>query len=128
MTKNRDTLQYLVFIEALKQRFRWETPCISTPSDIFEIEKLPKDQWRYRLKGTEEWIDSNTLIILTALDKNDLNLSFFKQQLRESILSTAAHSYDVVQEACKLMGEDNVYAKIEDEYSRLEEEVEYFNK
>ena len=59
------------------------------------------------------------------LDQNDVNLSFFKQQLRESILSTAAHSYDVVQEACNLIGEDNVYAKIEDEHSRLEEEVEH---
>lgn len=125
MTKYRDTLQYLAFIEALKQRFRWEIPCINTPSDIFEIEKLPKDKWKYRLKGNEEWIDSSTLSILAALDRNDVNLSFFKQQLRESILSTAVHSYDVVQEACNLIGEDNVYAKIEDEHSRLEEEVEH---
>lgn len=124
MTKYRDTLQYLAFIEALKSRFRWEIPCIGDPSAIFEIEKCPKDRWRYKPKGTAEWIDSSTVSILSALDKNDVNLSFFKQQLRESILHMTVHSYDVVQEACNLLGEDTVYSKIEEEHTRLEEEVE----
>lgn len=124
MTKYRDTLQYLAFVEVLKSRFHWEIPCISDPTAVFEIEKCPKDKWRYRPKGTEEWIETSTVSILGALDKNDVNLSFFKQQLRESILHMVVHSYDVVQEACNLLGEETVYSRIEEEHVKLEEEIE----
>ncbi len=125
MNKYRDTLQLLAFIEALKSRFRWEIPCISEPTEIFEIEKGVKDSWRFRVKDSNDWIDSSTLTILSTLDKNDVNLSFFKLQLRESILTNAAYCYNVVQEACSLLGEDEVYAKIEDDHHRLEEEISY---
>ena len=124
MTKSKDTLQLLNFIDTLKQRFRWEIPSINEPTDIFEIEKVTKNIWRYRLTTSPEWIESSTSTLLSALDKNDVNLSFFKQQLRESIMSSITYSYNVVQEACLLFGEDEVYNRLEEEYNKLEEDLD----
>lgn len=120
----QDTHQLLLFVETLQQRFRWEIPCINEPSDIFEIEKLAKDRWRYRLANSSDWIDCNTLSIIDSLDKNDVNISFFKKQLTQSIFSQVTFCYDIVQDACQLFGEDQVYKTIEDEQTRLAEQVE----
>jgi UDP-glucose 6-dehydrogenase len=97
-------------------------PCVTEPSDIFEIEKTTKGIWRYRLKNTDEWIESMALDLLKSLDQNDVNLGFFKQQLANTILVSATQSYEVFQQACNLLGEEAIYSKIEEEYSRDNEE------
>jgi hypothetical protein len=109
-------------MENLKSRFVWDIPCVAEPSDIFEIEKTTKGIWRYRLKDTDEWFEYTALDLLKSLDQNDVNLSFFKQQLTNTILSSARQSYEVFQQACSLLGEDAIYSKIEEEYSRDNEE------
>lgn len=119
----REVAQILLFVEALKPKnMLWKVPCQNDPSEIFEVEWL--SGWRYKHSDSETWIETSLVGLIRALENNDVHLKLFRQQLEDYALGSASCAYDIVQEACRIFGEETVYEKIEDNYEQLSKQIE----
>lgn len=131
MTSYEDILRYITFIEALRSNtsLTWTISC--SESDSFDIEWFvleEKSIWRYKSSSSEDWIETSSANLSNALLRNGADLDRFQALLSDTILSKVSYAYDLVQEACVLFGEDNVYGKIEQQHCLLEQEIERLTK
>lgn len=128
MISYEDILKYITFIEALRSNnsLSWTISC-SESNDSFDIEWFVLEErsiWRYKSSSSEDWIETSSANLPSALLRNGADLDEFQILLSETILSKVSYAYDLVQEACGLFGEEKVYGKIEQQHCLLEQEIE----
>ena len=131
---NKELPQLLTLVESLKlnDSVGWKIPCTNDPSDFFDLEiNLMDGQyfWQFKNFKTDDWVHSTSTNLIKSLENNDINLDNLAAQLKVFILSKISHSYELVQHACQIFGEELVYDSIEDHYEKLDQETRIlFNK
>ena len=96
-TRLQNLIDLLEEVESDKT-FSWSVETTDKKT-TFDIEWIPlvSSPWRYKLAEGDEWIETLSKDLVSALEANEVNLESFMKQLEETLFYQTAKALSLVQ-------------------------------